>query len=265
MLQTVPQIQLFDDEPKLTKSQKRALRRQQRNDPSTIIQTSGLKIKPITPLTANQRRTFEAFYSNKNLLLTGCAGTGKTFLSFYLSLDKILSGNSPYKKLIVFRSVVPTRDMGFLPGKSADKTAVYEAPYYNICSELFGRSDSYDILKQKKIIQFEPTSFIRGLTLSDCIVIVDEVQNMTAMEIHSLITRVGENCKIILCGDIFQTDLNKRKEKSGLYDFIKIISEMNAFGSIEFQAEDICRSKFVRDYILTRMRLEKSGEIELTY
>lgn len=256
MLQPVPQIQIFDDETKLTKKQKRLLRKQQG------IQNPGLRIKQINPLTANQRRTFEAYDSNKNLLLTGCAGTGKTFLSFYLSLEEILEDNSPYKKLFVFRSVVPTRDMGFLPGKTSDKTKAYEAPYYNICAELFGRGDAYDILKQKGIVQFESTSFIRGITLKDCVVIVDEVQNLTHHEIHSLITRVGDNCKIIFCGDIFQTDLNKKKEESGLSDFIKIFKAMNAFSFIEFQPEDICRSKLVKDYILTKLKLEREGAIE---
>lgn len=262
MLQTVPQIKIFDDEPKLTKSQKRALKRKLRNTPAGLVMNTGLKLKTITPLTANQRRTFEAYAAGHNLLLTGCAGTGKTFLSFYLSLQEILSQNSPYKRLVIYRSVVPTRDMGFLPGKAEDKTAVYEAPYVTICNELFGRGDAYEILKKNKYIEFESTSFVRGTTQSDCIIIVDECQNMNPMEIHSVFTRVGDNAKIMFCGDLFQNDLKNHREKTGLADFMKILNSMNSFGAIEFQAADICRSKLVKDYILARMKLEREGKVE---
>lgn len=258
MLQSVPTIELFDEPSRLTKKQKRLLRKQGQQ----ITPNHGLRIKQVYPITANQRKTFEAYDSKNNLCLTGCAGTGKTFLSMYLSLEEILEGNSPYKKLIIFRSVVPSRDIGFLPGKAADKAAIYESPYQNVCAELFGRADAYEVLKHKKLIQFETTSFVRGLTLTDCVVIVDECQNMTAMELNSLITRVGENCKIIFSGDIFQTDLNKRKELSGLSDFMKIFQAMDEFTFIEFQPEDIVRSKLVKSYILTKMKLERQGEIQ---
>lgn len=261
MLQTIPAIHIFDEptNKKLTKKERRQLRKQQNPMPN-----AGLRLKEISPLTDNQRKTFEAYDSNKNLLLTGCPGTGKTFLSVYLSLEEILEDKGPYKKLVIYRSTVSTRDMGFLPGKASDKTKVYETPYHGICSELFGRSDAYDVLKNKGIIEFESTSFIRGITLSDCVVIVDEVQNMTHMEIHSLITRIGKNCKIIFSGDVKQDDLKnkKHKELSGLSDFIKIFEAMKSFAAIEFKPVDIVRGPLVKEYILTRMKLEKEGVIE---
>lgn len=254
---TVPHINIFDEPTvKLTKKQKRQQKQQ------NGISNTGLKIKPIKPLTPNQEKTFHAYDSDKNLLLTGCPGTGKSFLSIFLALEEILEGNSPFKKLVIFRSSVACRDIGFLPGKSTDKMKVYETPYYGICAELFGRPDAYDILKQKRIIEFESTSFLRSITLRDCIVFVDECQNLNAMEIHSLITRVGENCKVIFSGDIFQTDLNKRKEVSGLADAIKIFKAMNQFQFIEFVPADIVRSQFVKDYITIRLKLEEMGEIK---
>ena len=164
--------------------------------------------------------------------------------------------------MVIVRSVVPTRDMGFLPGNQTEKAKVYEAPYYAIFSELFQRGDAYDVLKQKGAVQFMSTSFVRGITLRDCIVVIDEIQNMTASELHSVFTRVGENCKVLMAGDLKQNDLNGKREMSGFADFIRIINKMKSFECIEFNRDDIVRSDLVKDYIITREILEDQRIIE---
>lgn len=221
-----------------------------------------LDLKHINPLTANQERVFRSF-SKKHQFLHGLAGTGKSFIAINLALREIFSATSPYKKLIIVRSLVQTRDMGHLPGNTADKMKAYESPYMPICAELFGRGDAYAVLKQKGVIEFMSTSFVRGITLNDAIVLVDECQNMSAHELNSIITRVGTNCKIVFAGDLKQTDLDRRKEMSGLADFIKIIQSMNCFEFTEFQEEDIVRSALVKSYIIAKNRLEDNGTIRV--
>lgn len=214
-----------------------------------------MNLKHIEPLTANQRLTFDAYHQGKNLLLHGIAGTGKTFISLYLALQQILSGNSPYKKIVIVRSVVPTRDMGFLPGNNKEKTKVYEQPYTAICTELFGRGDSYEYLKSRGIVEFISTSFIRGVTLNDCIIVVDEIANCTLHELDSVITRVGKNCRILMCGDFRQSDFTRDHERSGLIDFMKIVQRMKAFTFVDFEENDIVRSQMVKEYIIAKTKL----------
>ena len=227
-----------------------------------LSQKLNLELKEFSPLTKNQELVFKTF-NRKHQFLHGLAGTGKSFIAIYLALKEIFSPTSPYKRLIIVRSLVQTRDMGHLPGSDKEKMKLYEAPYSPICGEIFGRGDAYSLLKQKGIIEFMSTSFIRGITLSDAIVLVDECQNLTAHEMHSVITRVGHNAKIIFAGDIKQTDLcNRKKEFSGVLDFIKIIKQMNCFEFVEFQEDDMVRSHFVKSYIITKNRLEESKEIE---
>ena len=210
---------------KITKKQRRLLRQNQ-NDQNNKL---NFKLTHIEPLTQNQKLVYTSFEQGKNLMLHGIAGTGKSFISLYLSLKEILNENSIYKKLYIIRSVVPTRDMGFLPGNSKEKSKVYEAPYYAICTELFGRSDAYEYMKMKNIIEFNTTSFIRGITFNDSIIIVDEMANCTLHELDSVITRIGKNCRIIFCGDFRQSDFSKEYERNGLHDFIKIIRNMKQF------------------------------------
>ena len=207
-------------------------------------------LNEISPITENQKRTFDLFDDGDDLLLYGTAGTGKTFISIYLALEKIMKGHSDYEKSVIIRSVVPTRDMGFLPGNAKEKALVYEAPYTAICTELLNRGDAYELLKKKNIIEFMTSSFVRGITLRNCIVIVDEFQNMVDEELHSIITRVGENCRIIFSGDCKQNDL--KKETTGFYKFLQILKMMNNFGIIEFNIDDIVRSALVKDYIIKR-------------
>jgi phosphate starvation-inducible protein PhoH len=230
-----------------TRKQKRQAARQ-----GLVAEPKGLYIKHIDPLTDNQRKTFEAFAKDKNLLLHGSAGTGKSFISLYLSLLEVMEGHGDLHKVVILRSVVPTRDMGFLPGSAKEKARVYEAPYSSICNELFGRGDAYEILKTKGIVDFQTTSFVRGTTFSDCIVVVDEMQNMTYQELDSVITRIGENCRVIFSGDFKQSDLIRDAERNGLLTFMKILKRMNMFDAIEFTKEDIVRSKLVKSYIIAK-------------
>jgi phosphate starvation-inducible protein PhoH len=207
---------------------------------------AGLTLSEVEPLTQNQVAAFE---SDKHLVLHGVAGTGKTFISCYLAFDDMIK--SSYNKLIIIRSAVPTRDIGFLPGNEKEKSAIYEEPYKDICVELFQRGDAYEILKTKSLVNFMTTSFIRGVTLRDAVIIVDECQNMSFHELDSIITRVGEECRIIFCGDFRQSDLSK----NGLKDFIRIVKAMDQFDLIDFEIKDIVRSGFVKDYITVKTNL----------
>jgi phosphate starvation-inducible protein PhoH len=239
---------------RLTRKEKRILR-QSDQKVVNIQEKINFNLKRIEPLTDNQKLSFDAYNQNKNLMLHGIAGTGKSFISLYLALNQVLNDNSQYRKIVIVRSVVPTRDMGFLPGNNKEKAKVYEAPYYAICTELFGRSDAYEYLKNRNIIDFISTSFIRGITLNDSIVIVDEIANLTGHELDSVITRIGKNCKVIFCGDFRQSDFTKDQEKNGLMDFMRVIKRMKSFEFIDFQKEDIVRSSMVKNYIIEKDKL----------
>jgi phosphate starvation-inducible PhoH-like protein/PhoH-like ATPase len=237
---------------RLTRKQKRIQRQQGSKEES--VQRNNLSLKHFEPLTANQKITYQNFNA-KNLMLHGMAGTGKSFISLYLSLKEVIKAESIYKKVVIVRSVVPTRDMGFLPGNNKEKAKVYEAPYYAICTELFGRGDAYEVLKSRGIVDFISTSFIRGITLNDSIIVVDEIANLTLHELDSIITRVGKNCKIVFCGDFSQSDFTREQDRNGLKDFMRIIERMKSFEFIEFDENDIVRSSMVKEYIISKHRL----------
>lgn len=205
---------------------------------------SEFKVAHVRPLTGNQAIVLG---SSKNQVLSGYAGTGKTFLASKLAYDLIFETRE-FNKLIYMRSAVPTRNLGFLPGSDAEKVAVYEAPYADTATKLFGRGDSYDILKKKGIVHFTSTSFVRGINLNDAVIIVDECQNMTYHELDSIITRLEENCRIYFCGDMRQADLHK----NGLVDFYRVLGAMDEFNFVEFQKEDIVRSQLVKNYIVKK-------------
>jgi len=205
-----------------------------------------LALQEIEPLTQNQVLAFE---SDKHLVMYGAAGTGKTFLSCYFAFDDISKGY--YDKVVFIRSAVPTRDIGFLPGTEKEKASVYEEPYKDIAVELFRRGDAYDLLKQKGLVYFMTTSFVRGVTLRNAVIIVDECQNMSFHELDSIITRVGEGCRVIFCGDFRQADL----AKNGMQDFLKVLRDMDEFDMIDFQVKDIVRSEFVKKYITSKMKI----------
>lgn len=221
----------------------------------TPAQNNHFELRTIKPLTPNQQITFDAYRQGYNLMLHGFAGTGKTFCALYLALEETLKTNSTYDRIVLIRSVVPSRDMGFLPGSIKDKIAVYEEPYKEICDDLFGRGDGYGILKMKKMIEFTTTSFLRGLTFNNSIVIVDETNNMTYQEIDTVMTRLGNNSRIIFCGDYRQSDLNRPYEKTGINTFMNVTKRINSFKHVEFQKEDIVRSGVVRDYIIQKTEM----------
>jgi phosphate starvation-inducible PhoH-like protein/PhoH-like ATPase len=207
------------------------------------------------PITENQKKTYEAYKQNKHLLLHGIAGTGKTFLSLYLALEEVLDPSTVFDDVFIVRSVVSTRDIGFLPGDEQEKVSIYEAPYRSICRELFGIKDSYDALKQQNNVKFMSTSFIRGITINNAIVIVDECQNLNFHELDSIITRIGKNSKIIFCGDYTQTDLTRENDKRGILNFMKILKSLNEFETVEFMIDDIVRSDFLKSYIIEKYKL----------
>ncbi len=212
-----------------------------------------LQLGSIKPKTLNQEKAWKAFADGKHLMLAGSAGVGKTFLSMYLSLREVEKGL--YHKVVVVRSAVPTRSQGFLPGSLKEKAKVFEAPFMGVCNDLYHRGDAYDILKMKNKVEFITTSYLRGITLSDCIIVVDEAASMTFHELDSIITRVGQNCRIIVMGDCRQSDLQKGFEKQGFRDFIKVAKSMGSFELIEFTHADILRSDVVKEFIIARDKL----------
>jgi phosphate starvation-inducible protein PhoH len=216
-----------------------------------------LTLKTINPLTSLQGEAFRSFQTGQNLLLHGVAGTGKTFVALYLALNLYLENiyRPAFDKIHIMRSVVPTRSMGFLPGSIDEKIEVYESPYKSIFSELFGSADAYNMAWQKDIIEFTTTSYIRGETFSDCILVVDECQNMNLHELDSIITRLGDNSRIIFAGDFRQTDFKSDFEKNGILDFKFILATMELFDVIEFGIDDIVRSALVKDYIIAKYAL----------
>ena len=215
----------------------------------------------IEPLTDNQRKLFESYDAGKHLVAHGVAGSGKTFLCLFKALQDVLSECTPYEKIYIVRSLVPTREIGFLPGSHDDKASLYQIPYKNMVKYMFQMPSDADFemlygnLKAQETISFWSTSFISGTTLDNCIIIVDELENLNFHELDSIITRVGENTKILFCGDASQSDLIRQNEKNGVVDFMKILRQMPSFDIIEFEVEDVIRSGLIKEYIITKMEL----------
>jgi phosphate starvation-inducible protein PhoH len=213
----------------------------------------------IEPLTENQKKLFHSYASQRHLVAYGCAGTGKTFITLYNAIKEVLNEKTPYEKVYVVRSLVATREIGFLPGTYEDKSDIYQIPYKNMVKYMFQMpTDSdfemlYGNLKGQETIKFWSTSFLRGTTLDNSIIIVDEFQNCTYHELDSIITRVGENSKIMFCGDATQSDLVKSNDRNGIVDFMTILRKMPSFDIIEFGVDDIVRSGLVKEYIVAKM------------
>lgn len=214
-------------------------------------------LKTFDPLTNNQKYFFESYQRGDYFIaLHGVAGTGKTFIALYKALEEVLDKSNSFDKIIIVRSAVQSRDIGHLPGGVLEKMDIYQQPYQQICETLFGRKDAYQRLKEQQFIEFISTSFIRGMSFDDAIIIVDEVQNMNFEEIDTVMTRVGYRSKIIWCGDYRQCDLKKNGDKSGLLKFFDIAKNMQSFTRIEFSADDIVRSSIVKDYILAKIKYD---------
>ena len=215
----------------------------------------------IKPITDNQKVVFDAYKKDLNQFLYGCAGTGKTFISLYLALQDVLKNETPYDRVVLVRSLIPTREIGFLPGDEEDKSALYQVPYSNMMQFMFEQPNEqafsmlYDRLKAQGSLYFLSTSFLRGLTFDNSIIIVDECQNLNFHELDTIITRVGQDSKIFFCGDFSQTDLTKTNERNGLHDFLRVLQKMDEFTCVEFEIPDIVRSGFVRNYIIEKTKL----------
>ena len=223
-----------------------------------INHTNLVTIKSITD---NQKLVFDSWKKGKNQFLFGAAGTGKTFISLFLALKDVLDLKKPYDKVVLVRSLIPTREIGFLPGDEEDKAALYQVPYQNMVQFMFEMQNEqqfnnlYDKLKGQGTLYFLSTSFLRGLTFDNTIIIVDECQNLNFHELDTIITRVGQDSKIIFCGDFDQTDLVKQNERNGLHDFLRILEEMDEFNCTEFTIGDIVHSGFVRSYLINKIKL----------
>ena len=230
-------------------------RRPQLISTNQILNKTSLNMRMISPKTQRQNSVFVSYQSGSNLLLHGSAGTGKTFISMYLALQDVFDYRNDINTLTVVRSVVPTRNMGYLPGSEKQKIQIYEQPYISIVNDLFGRGDAYEILKKKNMIDFKSTSFIRGMTLNDTVIIVDECQNLNFHELDSIITRCGETTKIVFCGDFKQSDFKNNEDKNGLLTFMSILKEIPSFNFFEFNHDDIVRSGIVKDYIIQKEKI----------
>jgi phosphate starvation-inducible protein PhoH len=240
---------------------------QQHIERAVVAPTNRLKLrlddlKTFDPLTDNQKKFFDAYRQGDYFIaLHGVAGTGKTFCALYKAIEEVLDKSNPFNKIIVVRSAVQGREIGHLPGDVNEKMEIYQQPYRQICTTLFGRKDAWDRLEEQGHIEFISTSFIRGMSFDDAIIIVDEMQNCTFEEIDTVMTRVGYRSKIIWCGDYRQTDLNKKKnDVSGILKFFDIAYHMGSFTRIEFEVDDICRSSLVKDYIIAKIKYEDTSE-----
>ncbi len=224
-----------------------------------------LNLTRIAPMTNAQVAAFEEYLDeNMHLFLHGLPGTGKTFIATYLGLHSVIVKRF-FQKVVIVRSAVPTRNIGFLPGDDKKKTTIYEAPYVDATTKLFDRGDAYQLLKQKGVLEFVTTSYLRGTNIDNAVVIVDEVQNMEYQELRTIITRLGENCRLILSGDVSQDDLSSERfsEYSGLRQMMKVLDQMDCLARVEFGVDDIVRSQLVRDFILAEDAV-KHGRKPLT-
>tara|TARA_B100000035_G_scaffold296505_1_gene288489 strand:+ start:1446 stop:2126 length:681 start_codon:yes stop_codon:yes gene_type:complete len=210
----------------------------------------------IEPITKNQVKAFESWADGENLVLAGSAGTGKTFVAMYLALQASLEPSTPYHKVVVVRSIVPTRDMGYLPGTKEEKVEPFETPYKTISLELFDYDSAvYNKLINNHQMEFITTSFVRGTQLNNAIVIIDEMQNLNFHELDSVITRIGQDCRVIFSGDYYQSDFREGYERDGIQRFLRIVERLKNFSVITFGWDDIVRSDFLRDYIMTKEML----------
>lgn len=218
-------------------------------------------LRNVKSKTPNQQRIFELFDAGHNLYIKGTAGTGKSFISMYLCLDELLNHQSEFNKLIIVRSTVPTRKQGFLPGDDSEKNEVFEIPYSIICNKLIAdnsNGNTYKDLKNRKLIEFMSTSYLRGQTFEKALILVDEVQNFNDGEINTVMTRLGTDCQIIICGDTAQNDLQYMHEESCILRLDQTIPKMPSFRTVVMTNDDICRNPVVREWIIARSKVSNT-------
>lgn len=251
---------MSDRSQRLTRRQQRLAEKQNHKEKqSNVVNISSfnLQLIKVKPLTDNQQITFEKYDDGDHLLLCGAPGTGKTFLSMYLAFEEIQSRQSKVNRLVIIRSAQPSKQIGFLKGTDKEKVAVYETPYRMHCAKLFGRADAYDILKQKGLIEFQPTSFLRGTEIDDAVILYDEFQNGNYMECRTVISRLGANSRLILAGDTKQDDLTSARfnEESGASTTIEVLRRVKSVSEVIFTVDDIVRNGFIKEFILAEMQL----------
>lgn len=212
-----------------------------------MAKNTSRELPEVRPLTSGQQRVFNAWRDAEHLLIYGSAGTGKSYLSIYLALRELYRGKT--NRVIIVRSAVQTRDIGYLPGNAEEKAAIYEQPYVDIVTELTGQAMRYDHLVRDGQLEFATTSFLRSITWAEAVIVVDEAQNMTFHELNSIMTRIGEKARVIVCGDMAQSDLTKN-EKSGFGRFLQVVPCIPHFHSIQLSRNDIVRSDFVKAWII---------------
>ena len=222
---------------------------------------SATELNDIKPITENQKEVFSSYSKGQNLFLYGVAGTGKTFVALYNALKDVLDPKSPRERVYIVRSLLPTRDIGFLPGDEEDKSYLYQVPYQNMVRFMFKQPDErafeqlYNNLRNQGTIDFLSTSFLRGVTIDNGVIIVDECQNLNFHELDTIMTRVGQDTKIVFAGDIQQTDLTKTNDRNGILDFVNIMQQMKEIDCIEFDIGDIVRSGLLKSYLINKIKL----------
>jgi phosphate starvation-inducible PhoH-like protein len=233
--------------------EERSLQHQTKHIPNNALKIKLDHLKTLNPLTDNQAKFFDMYKRGDYCIgVTGSAGTGKTLISLYKALEEVLSKDNPFKSVVVVRSCVPTRDVGFLPGDLEEKSEIYQLPYIEACSNLFGRPDAWDRLKEQGYARFLTTTAIRGISIDDSIIIVDEMQNFNWGEINTIMGRIGHRSKIIFCGDFRQNDLTKnRNDVSAFHDFVKVARRMSSFTEIYYTPDDIVRSSLTKEWIVS--------------
>jgi predicted ribonuclease YlaK len=227
----------------------------QRHQTTALFDIS--KLLKVEAKTENQQRAFDYFSEGYNLILSGSAGSGKTMLALYLGLKSLLLRK--YEKVVIVRSIVPTRNIGFLKGTQQEKECVYEQTYLNLVNKLLPTiPNAYDAMKKEKTLEFTSTSFIRGNNIDKAVVIIDEFSNLTYHELSSVITRLGENVRVIFSGDFYQSDLRYSDEKEGVLKFLKVLSLMEEdFKRVDFTIDDVVRSGLVKRFLLAEHELRQ--------
>lgn len=219
-----------------------------------MVKREEFSLADIQPKTEAQRLMIAGYLEGQNIVAYGSAGSGKSFIACYLALKDLQDKEK--RKIIIVRSAVPTRDQGFLPGSLEEKSAVYQIPYVNIINELCQNGAAWEIMTKKGMIEFMTTSYIRGVTLDDAVIIIDEFQNTDPKELESVLTRVGENTQLILCGDTRQSDLERKKQESSFKWIMEVAKRMpDWFDMVRFMPCDIVRSGFVKKLIMVTEEL----------